>query len=321
MNIMTTLFGDPVPPGVNLVLLTLLLVAVLLLIFWLFRKFVGGPAIKQVRGRQPRLAVTDAANLDDKRRLVLVRRDDVEHLVMIGGATDVLIESNIVRAAPGRITPAQSPLTAEHTLQEEAPNTPVSSVGAAGVGALASIALAKDDNDSLIEEDSINNETVSKDKELNSSSQVELAADSSSVSSQASLSSEAGKQHQNTTPPVLAETEIETDAMVDLEDALGEELSDIDIADTLEASVENSAKPEIATQNVDNGKIIPPDSEKPNLPDNAGIETPDAPEPVKNKVAENTEQTPQEPAAKKQPEPNMEDEMQKLLDELSGEKV
>ena len=97
MEFLTNMFGDPIPPAVNLVLLTLGLVLALLIIFWFFRRFVGSPALKSVRGRQPRLAVTDAANLDDRRRLVLVRRDDVEHLVMIGGATDVLIESNIVR--------------------------------------------------------------------------------------------------------------------------------------------------------------------------------------------------------------------------------
>ena len=54
------------------------------------------------RGRQPRLAVIDAAAVDGRRRLVLIRRDNVEHLVMIGGPTDVVIEPNIVRAVPRR---------------------------------------------------------------------------------------------------------------------------------------------------------------------------------------------------------------------------
>ncbi len=50
------------------------------------------------RTRQPRLGVVDAFDLDRQRQLVLVRRDNVEHLVMIGGPNDVLIESQIVRA-------------------------------------------------------------------------------------------------------------------------------------------------------------------------------------------------------------------------------
>ena len=57
-------------------------------------------------GRQPRLAVIDAAAVDGRRRLVLIRRDNVEHLLMIGGPTDVVVEANIVRAAaPAREAP------------------------------------------------------------------------------------------------------------------------------------------------------------------------------------------------------------------------
>jgi flagellar protein FliO/FliZ len=66
---------------------------------WLVRRFtsnrIGGVA---ARGRQPRLAVIDAASIDGRRRLVLIRRDNVEHLLMIGGPTDVVVEPNIVRA-------------------------------------------------------------------------------------------------------------------------------------------------------------------------------------------------------------------------------
>ncbi len=51
------------------------------------------------RTRQPRLGLVDAFSLDGQRQLVLVRRDNVEHLVMIGGPNDVLLESQINRAA------------------------------------------------------------------------------------------------------------------------------------------------------------------------------------------------------------------------------
>nr|WP_232845673.1 hypothetical protein [Aurantimonas marina] len=45
----------------------------------------------------------DVARIDEKRRLILVRRDEVEHLVLVGGQNDVLLEGNIlrVRAATG----------------------------------------------------------------------------------------------------------------------------------------------------------------------------------------------------------------------------
>lgn len=44
---------------------------------------------------EKRLDVVDQANIDGRRRLVLIRRDDVEHLIMTGGPVDVVIEAGI----------------------------------------------------------------------------------------------------------------------------------------------------------------------------------------------------------------------------------
>jgi len=55
------------------------------------------------RARQPRLGVVDIYDLDRQRQLVLLRRDNVEHLLLIGGLNDVVIETNIVRVAGARI--------------------------------------------------------------------------------------------------------------------------------------------------------------------------------------------------------------------------
>ncbi len=65
-------------------------------VLWLLRGR-GGPSpfVRGGRNRNPRLQVLDAAAVDTRRRLVLVRRDDVEHLIMIGGPTDIVIESRI----------------------------------------------------------------------------------------------------------------------------------------------------------------------------------------------------------------------------------
>ena len=92
-------------------------VAVLALIglaAWLVRRF-GGSRLgtNANRGRMPRLAVIDAAAVDGRRRLVLVRRDNVEHLLMIGGPSDIVIEPNIVRATQSRDQLPQRPVGAE----------------------------------------------------------------------------------------------------------------------------------------------------------------------------------------------------------------
>ena len=70
---------------------------------WLVRRFASNRlGANANRGRMPRLAVIDAAAVDGRRRLVLVRRDNIEHLLLIGGPTDIVVESNFVRAVPAR---------------------------------------------------------------------------------------------------------------------------------------------------------------------------------------------------------------------------
>lgn len=101
--------------GITLLLLVLGLAIALVLLFWVFRKIAGNGEMRAGKNRQPRLSVTDAAAVDDKRRLVLVRRDDVEHLVMIGGASDILIEANITVAQPA--IPTTSPKVREPSPQ------------------------------------------------------------------------------------------------------------------------------------------------------------------------------------------------------------
>jgi len=98
---MDSLFGAEGSLIVRFVVAFVIVLALIGLTFWLIRRFgtarVGAAA---QRGRQPRLAVIDAAPVDGRRRLVLVRRDNVEHLLMIGGPSDFVVEQNIVRAVP-----------------------------------------------------------------------------------------------------------------------------------------------------------------------------------------------------------------------------
>ncbi|GJE06278.1 MULTISPECIES: flagellar biosynthetic protein FliO [Methylobacterium] len=49
------------------------------------------------RSRQPRLGIVDVYELDRQRQLILLRRDNVEHLLLVGGPNDVVIERNIQR--------------------------------------------------------------------------------------------------------------------------------------------------------------------------------------------------------------------------------
>ena len=81
---------------------------------WVVRRYANNRlGANTQRGRMPRLAVIDAAAVDGRRRLVLVRRDNVEHLLMIGGPSDIVVEPNIVRAMPNRDQMAPRPAVGE----------------------------------------------------------------------------------------------------------------------------------------------------------------------------------------------------------------
>ena len=95
---MEFLFGEG-QFGLRILLAVFLALALIGVLAWLVRRFRSertGAASR--RARQPRLAVIDAAVVDGRRRLVIIRRDNVEHLLMIGGRADIVVEPNIVRA-------------------------------------------------------------------------------------------------------------------------------------------------------------------------------------------------------------------------------
>lgn len=56
----------------------------------------------------PRLGVSEHIMVDGRRKLLLIRRDDVEHLVLTGGPVDLLIETGI-RAPEGDIDAGYMP--------------------------------------------------------------------------------------------------------------------------------------------------------------------------------------------------------------------
>lgn len=62
---------------------------------WLLRRYGSGRIIPGTD--RNRLAVIEAAHVDAKRRLVLVRRDETEHLILLGPNSELLIESGIAR--------------------------------------------------------------------------------------------------------------------------------------------------------------------------------------------------------------------------------
>ena len=103
----------PAPGTDDLTLETLLrfslaLAAVLALILaagWALRRLIEkgvipGSLMPTGGGRSQRLTVVEIRHLDPRRRLALIRRDGVEHLLLLGVGQDVVIESGIVPPPP-----------------------------------------------------------------------------------------------------------------------------------------------------------------------------------------------------------------------------
>lgn len=119
---------ESVAPGYGSALLwtlaALIGLLILLIAIRIVRGLTFGTFVAGGRNRKTRLAVMDATAVDSNRRLVLVRRDDVEHLLLIGGPTDVVVEQNIRMVPPSR-RPAPAEDHAEHHTPAAAPAQPV----------------------------------------------------------------------------------------------------------------------------------------------------------------------------------------------------
>ena len=67
---------------------------------WAARRFGFGGNLVAMKGRNSRLAVVESLMIDAKRRLVLIRRDDREHLLIIGPTSETVVEYGIAGALP-----------------------------------------------------------------------------------------------------------------------------------------------------------------------------------------------------------------------------
>jgi flagellar protein FliO/FliZ len=81
----------------------------IVLVLWLL-KLLSGATGKVARGRNRRLAVVDSLALDPKRQLLIVRRDNVEHLILTGGPHDVVVETGIAVEETPAAQPARRPI-------------------------------------------------------------------------------------------------------------------------------------------------------------------------------------------------------------------
>jgi flagellar protein FliO/FliZ len=103
---MNSLFGLGLPQPYVYVLALAGILALLAVFAYFLRRIVQSTRgfDGSGRGRQPRLGIVDTFSVDRQRQLMIVRRDSVEHLILVGGNSDLVIETNITRtiATPQR---------------------------------------------------------------------------------------------------------------------------------------------------------------------------------------------------------------------------
>lgn len=109
MGFLSSLFGGPDNP-LWTVLLALGFVLVLIVLGVWILKMVFNASGNVARARTRRIAVIDNAPVDQRRQLLLVRRDNVEHLILIGGAQDLVVETGIPVTPPQPVRPARRPV-------------------------------------------------------------------------------------------------------------------------------------------------------------------------------------------------------------------
>ncbi len=108
---------------VGVVLITIAVVAMIGLVVLVLRVTVFGGQRDYFRQRTPllddepidggRIDIVETRDIDGRRKLVLVRCDDVEHLIVVGGPADLVVENDVKKArtqSPAPRAPAPPPV-------------------------------------------------------------------------------------------------------------------------------------------------------------------------------------------------------------------
>lgn len=142
MQFLTTLLGGGDSPVLTAVIALGLVLVLIVLGLWVLKLFFRA-SNRLVQGRGRRMMVLETIQLDARRQLILVRRDEVEHVILTGGPQDVVVESGIpvdrvsqprrpgAAASTAMVTPSPAPAPPQ-TTDMPAPSRPVSEALSAG---------------------------------------------------------------------------------------------------------------------------------------------------------------------------------------------
>ena len=123
MTFITSLFGGGENSGLTALIALGVALLVIILAVWLVRTMFNASS-NASRNRNRRLSVVDSLAIDPKRHLLIIRRDNVEHVLLVGGPQDVVVESGIVVSEGGAAQSSRRPVPMVASRQP-APAVPV----------------------------------------------------------------------------------------------------------------------------------------------------------------------------------------------------
>ena len=118
MQFMTSLFGGSAGTLLNAAFALGIVLVLIVIGLWLLKLFTtAGQRLGRLN--EKRLQVLETATVDGKRKVMIIRRDNVEHVIMTGGPQDLVIETVIAVPEPQPMRrparpAAAAPKPAEH---------------------------------------------------------------------------------------------------------------------------------------------------------------------------------------------------------------
>jgi flagellar biogenesis protein FliO len=125
MQFMTSLFGGSAGTLLNAAFALGIVLVLIVIGLWLLKLFTSA---SQRLGRlnEKRLHVLETATVDGKRKVMIIRRDNVEHVIMTGGPQDLVIETGIAVPEPQPMRrPAARPAAAAKSTETADIATPI----------------------------------------------------------------------------------------------------------------------------------------------------------------------------------------------------
>jgi hypothetical protein len=120
MQFMTSLFGGSAGTLLNAAFALGIVIVLIVLGLWLLKLLTRATG-RLGQANEKRLQVIDTANVDGKRKVMIIRRDNVEHVIMTGGPQDLVIESGIAVPEP---QPLRRPMAARAAAPTPKPAEP-----------------------------------------------------------------------------------------------------------------------------------------------------------------------------------------------------